>query len=74
MSLSVGRDLGIASNVLTDRLRTLRDHEIVEILVYQDNSTRTEYVLTERGRDLYPLLTMLLAWGIAGWRATTGRR
>lgn len=57
------RDLGIASNVLTDRLRTLRDHEIVETRVYQENPTRTEYVLTERGRDLYPVLTMLLAWG-----------
>ena len=39
------RDLGIASNVLTDRLRTLRDHEIVETRVYQENPTRTEYVL-----------------------------
>ncbi|WP_410872177.1 winged helix-turn-helix transcriptional regulator [Nocardia sp. A7] len=57
------RDLGIASNVLTDRLRALRDHEIVETRVYQENPTRTEYVLTERGRDLYPVLTMLLAWG-----------
>lgn len=57
------RDLGIASNVLTDRLRTLRDHEIVETRVYQENPTRTEYVLTDRGRDLYPILTMLLAWG-----------
>jgi DNA-binding HxlR family transcriptional regulator len=57
------RDLGIASNVLADRLRTLREHDIVETRVYQDNPTRTEYVLTERGRDLYPVLTMLLAWG-----------
>ncbi|MFE9783805.1 winged helix-turn-helix transcriptional regulator [Nocardia salmonicida] len=57
------RDLGIASNVLTDRLRTLRDHGIVETRVYQENPTRTEYVLTDRGRDLYPVLTMLLAWG-----------
>ncbi|MGW6700084.1 winged helix-turn-helix transcriptional regulator [Nocardia sp. NPDC055049] len=57
------RDLGIASNVLTDRLRTLCDHEIVETRVYQENPTRTEYVLTDRGRDLYPILTMLLAWG-----------
>ncbi|MEV6213262.1 helix-turn-helix domain-containing protein [Nocardia sp. NPDC051833] len=57
------RDLGIASNVLADRLRTLRDNEIVEARVYQDNPVRTEYVLTERGRDLYPVLTMLLAWG-----------
>ncbi|MGW6118864.1 winged helix-turn-helix transcriptional regulator [Nocardia sp. NPDC055165] len=57
------RDLGIASNVLTDRLRTLCDHGIVETRVYQENPTRTEYVLTDRGRDLYPILTMLLAWG-----------
>ncbi|GEM33094.1 HxlR family transcriptional regulator [Nocardia neocaledoniensis NBRC 108232] len=63
------RDLGIASNVLADRLRTLREHDIVETRVYQDNPTRTEYVLTERGRDLYPVLAMLVAWGDR-WLAT----
>lgn len=59
----IRRDLGIASNVLTARLEALQRHDIVETRVYQSNPVRREYLLTEQGRDLYPMLTMLLAWG-----------
>ncbi|MGV9818341.1 winged helix-turn-helix transcriptional regulator [Nocardia xishanensis] len=57
------RDLGIASNVLAARLETLRAHGIVESRVYQTNPVRREYLLTEKGRDLYPVLATLIAWG-----------
>ncbi|MER7449034.1 helix-turn-helix domain-containing protein [Nocardia beijingensis] len=57
------RDLGIASNVLAARLDVLREHGIVEKRAYQSNPVRYEYLLTERGRDLYPVLAMLLTWG-----------
>ncbi|MEU6828246.1 helix-turn-helix domain-containing protein [Nocardia beijingensis] len=57
------RDLGIASNVLAARLDVLREHGIVEKRAYQSNPVRHEYLLTERGRDLYPVLAMLLTWG-----------
>jgi DNA-binding HxlR family transcriptional regulator len=59
----IRRDLGIASNVLTARLDTLQQHGIIETRVYQSNPVRHEYLLTERGRDLYPVLTMLISWG-----------
>jgi DNA-binding HxlR family transcriptional regulator len=59
----IRRDLGIASNVLTARLDTLQQHGIIEARVYQSNPVRHEYLLTERGRDLYPVLTMLITWG-----------
>jgi len=59
----IRRDLGIASNVLTARLDALRQSGIVEARVYQSNPVRHEYVLTEQGRDLYPVLTMLISWG-----------
>ncbi|MFQ6397170.1 winged helix-turn-helix transcriptional regulator [Nocardia sp. KC 131] len=59
----IRRDLGIATNVLTARLETLRQHGIVETRAYQSNPVRHEYVLTEQGRDLYPVLTMLITWG-----------
>ena len=57
------RDLGIASNVLTARLDELERHGIVEKRRYQTMPTRHEYVLTEQGRDLYPVIASLVAWG-----------
>ncbi|MFI9632068.1 winged helix-turn-helix transcriptional regulator [Nocardia sp. NPDC051929] len=66
------RDLGIASNVLAARLEVLREHGIVEKRAYQSNPARYEYLLTERGRDLYPVLAMLLTWGDKWLAGTEG--
>ena len=57
------RDLGIASNILAARLEDLEREGFVERRQYQSSPTRYEYVLTEKGRDLYPLLATLLAFG-----------
>ncbi|WP_447755699.1 winged helix-turn-helix transcriptional regulator [Pseudomonas nicosulfuronedens] len=51
--------LGIASNVLTRRLRALVGSGLLESAV----STATTRRLTERGRDLRPVLLTLLQWG-----------
>ncbi|MGX9790162.1 winged helix-turn-helix transcriptional regulator [Mycobacterium sp. MMS18-G62] len=59
----IRRDLGIASNVLAARLEDLERHDIVERRRYQSMPVRHEYVLTEKGRDLYPVIATLLAWG-----------
>ncbi|WP_330229738.1 helix-turn-helix transcriptional regulator [Nocardia sp. NBC_00508] len=67
----IRRDLGIASNVLAARLDALQEHGIVERRAYQSNPVRYEYLLTERGRDLYPVLTMLITWGDK-WLAGAG--
>ncbi|MGK8512464.1 winged helix-turn-helix transcriptional regulator [Nocardia asiatica] len=66
------RDLGIASNVLAARLDALQEHGIVEKRAYQANPVRYEYLLTERGRDLYPVLTMLITWGDKWLAGTEG--
>ena len=55
--------LGIARNILTKRLGKLVDAGIMRKEPYQEHPTRYEYRLTERGRDLVPILTALLAWG-----------
>jgi DNA-binding HxlR family transcriptional regulator len=55
--------LGIARNVLTARLNTLVEHGIVERRLYQEHPARHEYVLTERGHDLFPVIASLLRWG-----------
>lgn len=55
--------LGIARNVLTQRLTRLVAEGVLEKVPYQECPIRHEYRLTERGRDLYPVLVGLMAWG-----------
>ncbi|MDQ6688188.1 MAG: winged helix-turn-helix transcriptional regulator [Actinomycetota bacterium] len=55
--------LGVASNVLTDRLARLTDEGIVERRAYQEKPVRHEYVITEKGRELWPVLVALVDWG-----------
>lgn len=63
--------LGIARNVLTARLDTLVEHGIVERVAYQDRPARYDYRLTEKGRDLWPVLNALRQWGDR-WAAPDG--
>lgn len=60
---AIQADLGIARNILSDRLGTLVGHGIVERTKYQDHPERFEYMLTEKGRDLFPVIAALMAWG-----------
>jgi DNA-binding HxlR family transcriptional regulator len=55
--------LGVTRQVLSDRLRRLVDHGILSREPYQDRPPRHEYRLTPKGRDLYPVMLSLLAWG-----------
>lgn len=57
------RDLGLASNVLSARLRKLVEAQVVERLPVPEDARASRYVLTPRGRDLYPVLLSLMAWG-----------
>ena len=55
--------LGIASNVLTERLNRLVDEEIVERVRYSERPERFEYRLTKKGRELGLVLLALMQWG-----------
>ena len=55
--------LGIATNVLADRLRRLVDEGILERVPYSDRPTRYEYRLTEKGGELFVALNALRQWG-----------
>jgi len=55
--------LGIASNVLTDRLKRLVEEEIAERIPYSERPDRFEYRLTAKGRELGPVLLALMQWG-----------
>jgi DNA-binding HxlR family transcriptional regulator len=57
------RNLGISSSMLTTRLKTLADDGLLERRQYQTNPPRYEYVLTELGRTLRPVIVTLAAWG-----------
>lgn len=54
--------LGIARHVLSDRLRLLESAGVLETRAYSDAPPRHEYRLTERGRDLYPVIVSLIRW------------
>jgi DNA-binding HxlR family transcriptional regulator len=56
-------DLGIAKNLLTDRLSALVAADVVERVPYQERPVRHEYKLTDKGRALSPALVALMRWG-----------
>jgi len=55
--------LGIARNVLTDRLARLVEEGIFDRVRYSERPERFEYRLTKKGRDLNVALTALRQWG-----------
>jgi DNA-binding HxlR family transcriptional regulator len=57
--------LGIARNVLTDRLNRLVDEGVLERVLYSERPERYEYQLTKKGLDLQIALTALRQWGDA---------
>lgn len=57
------QSLGIARNVLTDRLNRLVEEGILERVRYSERPERFEYRLTDRGRELDVALTGLRQWG-----------
>jgi len=57
------KNLGLAKNILSVRLRNLVAHGIMETAPASDGSSYQEYVLTAKGRGLFPLLVALRQWG-----------
>jgi len=57
--------LGCARNLLATRLKTLVTHGILDRVAYQDDRGRGrhEYRLTDKGRDLFPVVVALMQWG-----------
>ncbi|AHG45391.1 transcriptional regulator [Rhizobium leguminosarum bv. trifolii CB782] len=57
------KSLGVAPNILTRRLRHLTDEGLFERRLYHQRPARYEYVLTDKGRDFFPVLMTLFSWG-----------
>jgi DNA-binding HxlR family transcriptional regulator len=54
--------LGITRHVLADRLRKLEAAGVLRRERYSERPARYEYRLTEKGKDLYPVLLSLIGW------------
>ncbi|MGB3243881.1 MAG: helix-turn-helix domain-containing protein [Sulfitobacter sp.] len=54
--------LGITRHVLADRLRKLEADGVLRREAYQQRPPRYEYLLTDSGKALYPLLVTLIDW------------
>lgn len=57
------KNLGITRHVLAQRLKRLVEFGILEKQEYQKRPPRFDYVLTERGKELGPVLEALRGWG-----------
>jgi DNA-binding HxlR family transcriptional regulator len=54
---------GVSPNTLSARLKTLEEHAIIVRKFYEEHPPRAEYLLTEKGRTLGPILKALMDWG-----------
>ncbi|MBW3620979.1 MAG: helix-turn-helix transcriptional regulator [Actinobacteria bacterium] len=73
----IQRELGVASNVLTDRLGRLVDARVLARVAERAGAARHRYVLTPAGEDLGAVLIALRSWGeqhvVTGPVSTTWR-
>jgi DNA-binding HxlR family transcriptional regulator len=57
------RELGIGRSILTTKLNRLVAEGMLRRVEYQQRPVRQEYRLTDKGRDVYPILAAMAAWG-----------
>src|SRR6202051_1691278 len=57
------KSLGLAKNVLSTRLKKLVVCGIMEQVPASDGSAYREYALTQKGRELFPVIVALRQWG-----------
>ncbi len=55
---------GPPSKLLSDRLKKLEEHGLIERVVYSQHPLRADYHLTEEGRSLAPILDAIVLWGV----------
>ena len=57
------KNLGLAKNILASRLKLLVESGLLALQPASDGSAYKEYVLTEKGRSVFPLVIALRQWG-----------
>ena len=53
---------GVATNILSDRLKRLEQEGMIVSKVYEEQRTQKVYSLTEKGKDLIPILVEMIYW------------
>lgn len=56
--------IGASPSLLTGRLKRLTEDGLFERIQYGDHAKRFEYILTEKGKDLYPVIVLVRQWGL----------
>jgi DNA-binding HxlR family transcriptional regulator len=59
----IREDLGISTNILSDRLASLVENGVVERRPYGNHPNRFDYRLTPKGEDAIPIILAMVAWG-----------
>lgn len=59
----IKRSIGVASNILTDRLEMLVEHGLLRRKLYSEHPEAYEYVPTRKGVELNPVIIALMQWG-----------
>jgi DNA-binding HxlR family transcriptional regulator len=54
---------GMATNILADRLKKLKYSDIITSRPGRDKKSQIEYVLTQKGMNLLPVILEIIAWG-----------
>lgn len=57
------KSLGVAKNILAARLKTLVEVGVFDVRPASDGSAYKEYVLTEKGREIFPVVVSMRQWG-----------
>ena len=55
---------GIPTNILAERLKRLKKAGVITARRYSRHPPRVEYVLTEKGEDLRPIMRAMVEWGV----------
>jgi DNA-binding HxlR family transcriptional regulator len=55
--------LGITRHLLAERLKKLVRLGVLRRVAYQESPKRHEYILTQKGLDLYPIMMAIVHWG-----------
>lgn len=54
---------GVAPNILSARLKAMEDNGLVRRELYSERPPRQEYVLTDKGKSLGPIVKAMRDWG-----------
>ncbi|SCZ20066.1 MULTISPECIES: helix-turn-helix domain-containing protein [unclassified Pseudomonas] len=57
------KSLGVAKNILASRLKALVEAGVFDVRPASDGSAYKEYVLTDKGREIFPVVVSLRQWG-----------